>query len=70
MHISFSYSFKLPSKTKDFATQKKKRKRNVIMLALFFNLFFFSKNREYRDAGQFVVVTGQLKDADEEVALN
>jgi hypothetical protein len=35
MHISFSYSFKLPSKAKDFATQKTKRKRNVIMLAFF-----------------------------------
>jgi hypothetical protein len=26
-HISFSYSFKLPSKAKDFATQKRKGKQ-------------------------------------------
>ena len=35
-----------------------KEKKCDYVSSFFFNLFFFSINREYRDVGQFVVVTG------------
>jgi len=47
MHISFSYSFRLLSKAKDFATKKKEKKCDYVS-SLFLIFFFFSINREYR----------------------